>query len=187
MTAIRSDEPTALLPELSQALTATEEEVACFFGALAPAEFARSLGESWSPAEHLDHLNIAVSATARGFGLPRFIARLRFGRAVRPSRTFGQLKADYLTLLASGGRATGAFVPRRAEAAQAALIARWRRVNARLLDAVLPWPERDLDCLRFPHPLLGRITGRELIMFTIYHGQHHVVAVQRRLAQPTVD
>jgi len=55
-------------------------------------------------------------------------------------------------------------------------------VNDRLRKALAGWSERNLDRIRFPHPLLGRITARELAFFTIYHGHHHVAAVQRRLA-----
>jgi hypothetical protein len=62
------------------------------------------------------------------------------------------------------------------------LLARWGRVNERLRTALIGWSERNLDRIQFPHPVLGKITARELACFTIYHGHHHVAAVQRRLA-----
>ena len=40
----------------------------------------------------------------------------------------------------------------------------------RLLDSL---SESDLDTLQAPHPLLGKLTLRELMYFTIYHAQHH--------------
>jgi hypothetical protein len=29
---------------------------------------------------------------------------------------------------------------------------------------------------------MGRLTTREMLFFTLYHNQHHIAAVQRRLA-----
>jgi hypothetical protein len=52
---------------LIQALTAAEAEVAAFFASLSGDEFALRQGAAWSPAGHLAHLNISVSARARGF------------------------------------------------------------------------------------------------------------------------
>lgn len=174
---------------LIEALRDTESAVAGYFGSLEEAVFMRQLQGTWSPAEHLDHLNIAVSAVARGFEISPLLLRLRFGSAKRPSRTYEALRADYRARLAAGGRASGRFVPVRqttdpayAEMRKSDLLARWVRVNDRLRTALGGWSERNLDRIRFPHPLLGKITARELVFFTIYHGHHHVAAVQRRLA-----
>lgn len=116
------------LPTLRTALMEVERDVAEFFGSPSPEVFAARIGEAWSPAEHLSHLNIAVSAVARGFSVPPRLLRLRFGRARRPSRSYEALRDDY-----------------------------------------------------FPHPLLGKITARELAFFTVYHGGYRVEAVKRRL------
>jgi hypothetical protein len=50
-----------------------------------------------------------------------------------------------------------------------------------LAAALLRWPERALDTTRMPHPLLGAITVREMMFFTLYHNRHHVDGVRRRL------
>lgn len=173
--------------ELTQSLRESEEAVARFFGSLSSNEFVTSEGQAWSPAQHVDHLNIAVGATARGLSIPPWILGLRFGRARRPSRTFDQLRADYLTLLGGGAGAPGRFVPTFQSGAaspndvQSSLLGRWGRVNERLRNALGPWSEKRLDHVLLPHPLLGKITARELLYFTIYHGPHHVAAAKRRL------
>lgn len=175
-------------------LATVEAEVAAFFGAISADVFTARPGTAWSPAEHLDHLNIAVSATARGFAMSRLVLRFRFGRSSRPCRTFDELRADYLARLSAGAGATGRFVPRpqppgeSPAETQRRLLARWQRVNERLRNALATWSERDLDRVRFPHPILGRIPARELIFFTIHHGPHHIAAARRRLpphASPT--
>ncbi len=172
---------------LIRALEEVEAEVAAFFGSLSPEEFVVPEGEAWSPAGHLAHLNITVSATARGFSISRWLLRIRFGRAGRPSRSFDQLTSDYRARLASGAGAPSRFVPSpevvegEPEEVRSALLARWHRVNGRLRSAVSGWPEEALDRIQLPHPLLGKITARELVLFVIYHGSHHVTAAKRRL------
>jgi hypothetical protein len=175
-------------PALLESLNATESEVAAFFGTLAAEEFALRVGSAWTPAEHLDHLNIAVSAVARGFSMSRWLLLIRFGWARRPSRTYEQLRDDYRARLAAGAVARGGFVPVHRElnreealARQTELLARWHRVNARLSGALQKWSARELERIRLPHPLLGKITATEMIFFTIYHGQHHIVAAKSRL------
>jgi hypothetical protein len=65
---------------------------------------------------------------------------------------------------------------------RAEILARWDRANARLRGALEGWTEPQLNRIRMPHPLLGCLTTREMLHFTLYHNQHHVAAVQRRLA-----
>lgn len=165
-----------------------EAEVSAFFGGLTDRELVHREGDAWTPAEHLAHLATSVSAVARGLGMPRLLLRLRFGGAPAPSRSYAELRRDYRERLAGGGRASGAFVPAREDPEpaavaplRAALLARWGRVNGRLRAALGPWSERQLDRIRMPHPLLGKLTTREMLFFTLYHGGHHVEAARRRL------
>lgn len=174
--------------EISTALESVEAEVASFFGSLSAEEMVLRVGTAWTALEHLMHLNTSVSAVARGLSAPRWLLRLRFGRARGGSRTYEQIRETYLAALAGGGGATGVFVPDREELSTPAagerageVLARWARVNERLRGALQGWSERDLDRLRLPHPLLGKITSREMLFFTLYHDQHHIAAAKRRL------
>ena len=175
-------------PALIDRLIEAERAVADFFAALSPDEMVTRTGDAWSPAEHLMHLNITTSAIAGGFSASRLLLRLRFGRARAPSRTCEALRDDYRALLAAGGTAPPEFVPPRVVDAltpspqlQMDLLARWASVNGRLRTALQSWDERSLDRLRLPHPLLGRITAREMACFAVYHAHHHITAAQRRL------
>jgi hypothetical protein len=179
---------------LIESVRSAEREVAAFFGGLTPDEFKLRVDSAWTPAEHLDHLNIAVSAVARGFALPRWLLLLRFGWARRRSRNYQQIRDDYRAALAAGGRARGRFLPTieemtpaRAATRQQELLARWQRVNARLLSALDKWSPWALERVRLPHPLMGMLTATEMIHFTAYHDEHHVAGARSRLpgrAQP---
>lgn len=181
-----SEEPRSR-DEILRAIDQVEAAVASFFGGLSDEELVHREGDAWTPAEHLAHLGTSVSAVARGLAMPRLLLRLRFGRAPAPSRSYAELRSDYRDRLARGGRASGAFVPARQEpdpaaiaARRVALLERWSRVNGRLRAALGPWSERQLDRICMPHPLLGKLTTREMLFFTLYHGGHHVEAAKRR-------
>ena len=173
---------------LHDSLKSEEREVAEFFRLLSPEEFVLRVGDAWTPAEHLQHLSTAVSAVARGLSISPWILRLRFGRADRPSRSFVEVRDDYRERLARGGRASGRFVPPREDLSpdeitsrQAQLLARWQRVSSRLTASLDRWSDDNLDRIRLPHPILGKITAREMVYFVIYHGHHHIAAAKSRL------
>jgi hypothetical protein len=173
--------------DILAALASVEALVADFFGTLTDDELTLRVGDAWTPAEHLKHLSTSVSAVARGFAISPWLLRLRFGRVRAPSRSYGEVVAFYQSRLAEGGRASGAFVPPADDLAggvgalRTEVLARWERTNARLRQAVGKWSERRLDRVALPHPLLGKLTAREMLFFTLYHNQHHVAAAQRRL------
>ena len=173
---------------LVDGLSDSEQAVASFFASLSPDELVTRVGDAWSPAEHLMHLNTVASAAARGFGLSPLLLRLRFGKARKPSRDYETLRADYRAVLAEGAGAPARFAPPRDEVTRPAqhqldLLERWGRVNGRLREALSSWTERRLDTLRLPHPLLGKITAREMALFLTYHNHHHIEAAKRRLAR----
>lgn len=173
---------------LATRLVEVEREVADFFSSLRDDEFVHRVDAAWTPAEHLHHLNISVSAVAKALGYPKLLPRILFGRARGPSRTFEGVRDTYRELLAGGGGATGAYIPPRDDPApgqvparREALLARWGRVNARLRSGAESWTDAHLDRIRLPHPLLGKLTVREMLFFTLYHNTHHVAAAKRRL------
>jgi len=43
------------------------------------------------------------------------------------------------------------------------------------------WSELQMDRIRLPHPVLGKLSVREMLFFTLYHNQHHLDAAKRRL------
>jgi uncharacterized damage-inducible protein DinB len=120
--------------------------------------------------------------------MPRALLLLRFGPSFAASRSYEAIRETYRATLAAGGRASGVYVPPLQELSadeierhRADLLARWARANARLRDALTGWGERSLERIRLPHPLLGKLTTREMLFFTLYHNQHHVDAAKRRL------
>ncbi len=175
--------------ELLEALDTQTREIAAFFRALGPDRFFARPQPGWSPAENVKHLVKANAAIHLGIAVPR-AALLVFGRGTGVSRRLGDVRDAYFAQLQAGATA-GIYTPLRegadagdakARARQNQLVGRWENTNARLARALTAWSEEDLDRYRMPHPIMGRVTVREMCLFALLHAVHHVGKVQARLA-----
>ncbi|WP_295815259.1 DinB family protein [uncultured Deinococcus sp.] len=178
--------------DLRAALHAACGTVGGFFETLDAATFTAAPPGRWSPAQHLDHLIRSNAPVATGLRvarhpLPRLAARLGLARgrlepaaAGRARLTYPQLRDTYRARLAAGAKAPGPYLPR-VGSDQTALVARYRAGLGTLNSALSRWPDSDLDDWQARHPILGDLTVRELLYFTVYHNRHHRNGVQATL------
>ena len=165
--------------QIADALVALEDESHAFFATLPAATFFAPQGDRWSPSEHARHLTKSVGAVAKGLAAPRIVIRLLYGLHHGPSRDLATVQTVYRERLAKGASAGGFApeprpVPADLTAGRAATLERFRGAGADLRRALATWPEPALDRLHMPHPLLGKLSVREMCLFTLYHNAHHV-------------
>ena len=158
-----------------------------YWGEFGTDAFFRKIGSSWSPSEAVRHLTKATRPVAKALRYPKIFLRVMFGRSGRGSVTYDELRARYREVLNQGGKA-GRFAPSpRASDDPAAwrteILTEFDSVQRDLRTAIAPWREEQLDHIQLPHPLLGKLTVREMLFFTLYHQGHHIEAVKRRLAE----
>lgn len=137
----------------------------------------------WNALQQLDHLIKSVAPVNLAMGLPMFVLSWRFGVANRPSRTYDALVDRYHIKLQAGGTASGAFVPP-AEldpANKEVLLKKLQVMVEKLARKTLKQSEIALDKYILPHPLLGKLTLREMLYFTAYHASHHGKNIQHGL------
>ena len=142
--------------------------------------------EKWSIAQNVNHLTISANTTRLAFSLPKFIIRLYAGKPNRPSRSYDGLVSKYKMKLQQGGRASGRFIPEiiSPRAGKENLLQSFITSMDKLIDSVeKKWADLQLDHYLAPHPLLGKITLRELCYFTIYHTRHHLSIINERLSE----
>jgi DinB superfamily len=132
----------------------------------------------WSIAENCKHLSLSVKPLNMAFLLPNF-ALLFFGKLDRPARTYDEMVSKYLQKLAEGAVATAQFVPEKlsVENKKEDLIEELKKINDSFLKKVDDFTEEDLDKYLIPHPVLGKLTIREMLYFTICHTLHHHKAI----------
>ncbi|MBX2947133.1 MAG: DinB family protein [Cyclobacteriaceae bacterium] len=138
----------------------------------------------WSAGQQLDHLVRSTSPVNLAFSLPGILITLFFGKANRPSRTYDGLVEKYQAKLALGGKASGRFIPKPVAVNQRdQLIRKLERLVESLIRRAQKYPEDQLDRLLLPHPLLGKLTFREMLYFTTYHVEHHHKQVAAHLKE----
>jgi len=138
--------------------------------------------QKWSAGQQLDHIYLSLKPVALALSLPKFILRLMFGKANRQSKTYEDLVTKYLSKLENGGRATGRFIPKNITLNEREIISKALNKKVIVLCSVIEkFTEQDLDTYILPHPLLGKLTIREMLYFTICHVEHHQEIAKRNL------
>ncbi len=160
--------------EIIQQLRATHQKFCDVVLSLSDEEFISSANGKWTAAQQLDHIYRSVNALNQGLSLPKFIIRLYVGKANRPSKTYDALVAKYKLRLGAGGKAVGRFIPREIDNKEKPVLKEKliNRVES-LCKKINRYSEPQLDYYILPHPLLGKLTLREMLYFTIYHAEHH--------------
>jgi hypothetical protein len=168
--------------QIIQLLQENHHAFIAYIETLSAEEFLYASTDKWTAAQQLDHIHKSVKPLTQAMGYPTFVSRLLFGKANRPSKTYEELINRYNEKLALGGRASGRFVPPVISTDQKdGLIKLVLASVNKLCKRLEKFSETELDNLILPHPLLGKITIREMLYFTAYHVQHHETIIKRDL------
>lgn len=156
-----------------------------YWNAMPDEEFVAPLGSAWSPADNVRHLTRSVRAVAQGMRMPKVMLRLLFRGPRGVSRRYDAVVAAYHKALRAGGQAgrfapSAQVVPGDPAAYRREVLARHREAVDELAARTMQWTREQVDGILLPHPLLGRLTVREMLLFTLYHNLHHVHVVARR-------
>jgi len=169
--------------ELIEQMQGSSRELSLFCATLPNEIFFQVPGIKWSIAQNVDHLTRAAASTKLAFTLPKFIIRLYVGKPNRPSRTYDELLSKYNQKLANGGKASRKFIPPdlHGRKLKEKIMADYSDIMEKLCSRVNNnWEDQQLDRYIAPHPLLGKITLRELCYFTILHTRHHFQTIRER-------
>lgn len=136
-------------------------------------EFTSSYNEKWTAGQQLEHILKSVAPIAKALSSKSFIEE-NFGKVDRPGIAYDDLVKNYQLALAQGGKAPARFIPEKVVLSQkSTLIDSILATVAKLVELLSNYTDEELDSLVIPHPLLGKLTIREMICFTIYHVEHH--------------
>lgn len=174
---------------LIKTLENTYAELEHYFESLTVDVFFKKTADKWSPSENLIHLTKSAKAFTMGLRFPKMIIGLKFGKAARNSRLYPQVREAYLNRLVEGAKSPKNFEPDEMkpdmdlQSQKDEILKKWHDTNNKLIRKMNKWEEKTLDLYLLPHPILGRVTVREMIMFTIYHYIHHFTNVQKSLSE----
>lgn len=174
--------------EISGVLEVVHQRSVRFWNAFNTQAFLSPIGDAWSPSDNVRHLTKTMRAVTLGLRLPRVPLWLDAMRAPCASRSYDEMRVAYVDALTPGVTA-GPFTPSTQappsdpDAERTRIMAFHAIAVDGLRSRLARWPESALDRRRLPHPLMGSITVREMMLFVLYHNQHHVETVRRRVAE----
>lgn len=130
----------------------------------------------WTTGEHVVHLIQSEDALIKGFLVPKFLLKSKFGTNNRDNRSYDEVVERYHQRLAENPGVVADVsknMPAMTPADKASYIAKLDKSNQKLIKKFQKWSDKDLDTYLLPHPLMGRMTVREVMMWTAYHTEHH--------------
>ncbi len=135
----------------------------------------------WSAGQQIDHLIKSVKPFNLVLAIPKFIYPLVWGKMNRKGRNYEELLTRYNEKLSNGGTASSPFIPLNISFDQKEdKIKIYNLELKKLINNLNNLSEKQLDTLILPHPLLGKLSLREMMFFTIFHTAHHLNILENR-------
>jgi hypothetical protein len=158
---------------LSDRLIGEHRSFVDFLSTLSEEELNRHASGKWSPAQQLEHVYRSLRPIGFAMSLPRFIPLLLFGKSAKGSRSYESLVEDYRITLGKGGKSPYLYTPGKSsfdiDRRKTGLLG----LATSMAEKLIKSSEDELDAIRLPHPLMGKLTVREMLYFAVYHVVHH--------------
>lgn len=135
----------------------------------------------WTTSQQALHLLQSIKPLNKALSMPKFLLKYKFGKANREVRDYETVCKRYEERLidAKGKTYKGSqnmSVPKLKE--KPYLLNRLQIEQKKLQAKTQRWKDTDLDTLIIPHPLMGKMPVREIIMWSAYHVEHHIISLQ---------
>ena len=132
--------------------------------------------EKWTTGQHVLHLVDSSKLLNKALSYPKFILKFKFGISNRTSKSYKEVAKRYEEKLSKNRDRAKRFnkdlaTPKLAE--KKSLIDALQIQNKKLQYKTNKLKTKQLDTLLVPHPLMGKMTIREIIMWTAHHTEHH--------------
>ncbi len=137
----------------------------------------------WTSGQHMLHLVNSIKLLNKALRTPKFLLKRKFGVANRPVRSYDEVAQRYDTRLSENVDRSREFnkglkVPSLKDKER--LLSTLQIQNKKLQYKTQKWSDKNLDTLLLPHPLMGRMIIREIIMWTAHHTAHHTRILKER-------
>jgi hypothetical protein len=169
--------------QITQRLANQTTELKHFFSGQSPIfwEF-RPSNDKWTAGQHVIHLVQSTQPLLKALKLPIFLLKWRFGKSNRPSRTYDEVVKRYQEKLAAAGPGVVGPFSRNMPQSNSVEIDIWfdqlERLTQKINQKTSQLSNTQLDTVLLPHPLMGKMTLREMLMWNTYHTKHHLEVLQ---------
>jgi len=131
----------------------------------------------WTTGQHIVHLNQAGKPLNKALGMPKFLLQYKFGKANRATRSYEEVTHNYnIKLSKVEGPVISPYsvnMPETPPSTKPEIVKELEKHRKTLLKRLSKLSDKQLDKYLLPHPLMGRMILREIIMWSAYHVEHH--------------
>lgn len=131
----------------------------------------------WTTGQQALHLLQSIKPLNNALSMPNFLLRYKFGRANREVRDYDTLIIRYNERLktipkgATFGPSRNMQIPKLKD--KQYILNRLQVESKKLQYKTRKMSDKNLDTLILPHPLMGKMIVREILMWTPYHVEYH--------------
>lgn len=137
--------------------------------------------DKWTQGQHILHLFDSIVLLNKALRYPKFLLKYKFGTSNRPSRTYDEVSKRYEERLSVNKEKAKNFnknLKKPLLTERNLLIDALQVQNKKLQYKTSKLKDKHLDTLLLPHPLMGKMTLREIIMWTAYHTETHLIILK---------
>lgn len=137
----------------------------------------------WTTGQHIEHLVDSIKQVNKALSYPSFLLKYKFGIANREVRTYEEVVKKYQEKLLTNQERAREFninVKTPTEKKYNQLLLTLGIQNKKLQYKTQKLKDKNLDTLILPHPLMGKMPLREIIMWTAYHTEHHAIILEKK-------
>jgi len=167
--------------ELIQVFIKNHEAAAAYIGSLPHEQLHYTPEGKWSAGQQLQHISLTIEPFPKALASKEYLQQ-KFGSIGRPTWDYETVLRNYY---ATSLKAPVQFVPQQ-ELMPGGKEKVMQNIQNDLEQIGLllnGYSEEELDVLVAPHPLLGKLTLREMFFLMGYHPLHHVKQIRNMLEQ----
>lgn len=164
-------------------LKSNEDLLIALFDSVTPDFWVKKPDGKWSAGQHVIHLVQSTRPLLRALRMPNFLLKWRFGKSNRPSRSYEEVVKRYKEKLALSQGVVGPFslnMPESDHSQAQSWLSQLSQLNDSINKVTLGLKDMDMDTILLPHPLMGKMTLREILMWNAYHTLHHVEVLKEK-------
>lgn len=162
--------------EIADLLEEKYHALLTFLEAQDPEKWTKGPQGKWTTGQQALHLLQSIKPLNDVLSMPRFFFKYAFGKNTRPLNDYETIVRNYQQALKENTDFTfkaskNMRVPKLKD--KTYILNRLQVESKKLQYKIRRISDKNLDTLVLPHPLMGKMPIREILMWTAHHAEHH--------------
>jgi hypothetical protein len=131
----------------------------------------------WTTGQHVPHLVQSEKALSNGLKIPGFIAKYKWGKANRATRSYDEITIRYQNKLRSVNNVVSPLsknMPILSQEEKPKIIKKLTSYHELINSKIYKMKAAKLDTQLLPHPLMGRMILAAILLWSACHTDHHL-------------